>query len=241
MAGALKWHESGKKYFEGGVSKVALYPMSGSTYGTGVAWNGVTAINENPSGADITDLYADDEKYASLQAAEKFGFSIEAYQSPAEFDQCDGSAEANGAAGVYLGQQSRKAFGLVYKTKIGSDTNPGMDADYKLHIIYNSLASPSGRQYQTINENPDAMTMSWDCNSTPEAVTIKDADGKNYKSVSTITIDSRKFKNADKDKLTQLENYLYGTDGEQGAQGTDPRLLKPDEVINLIKTGSITG
>ena len=234
MAGALKWHESGKKYFEGGVSKVALYPMSGSTYGTGVAWNGVTAINENPSGADITDLYADDEKYASLQAAEKFGFSIEAYQSPAEFDQCDGSAEANGAAGVYLGQQSRKAFGLVYKTKIGSDTNPGMDADYKLHIIYNSLASPSGRQYQTINENPDAMTMSWDCNSTPAVVT-------GHKSVSKITIDSRDVPKATgtggdaKTNLEKLEDIFYGV----GTNAT-PKFLTPDQVIKVIKTGSLT-
>lgn len=226
----LVWHNRGEKYFEGGVSQVALYPMGTDGYETGVAWNGVTAINENPSGADITDLYADDEKYASLQAAEKFGFSIEAYQSPEEFDECDGSKEA--APGVYFGQQARKSFGLVYKTKIGSDTDPAMANAYKLHIIYNSLASPSGRQYQTINENPDAMSMSWDCNSTPEAV--GEVNGTIYKSCSTITIDSRRI---DSGKLKKLEAKLYGCDTadvDAGITAGPATLLTPAQVLAEI-------
>ena len=173
----LVWDQTGERNIEAGVSEVALFVMEDGVYGDGVAWSGVTAINENPSGADVTDLYADNIKYASLRSAEKFGFTIEAYQYPEEWAECDGSAEA--APGVYLGQQNRKAFGLVYKTQIGDDTHPSLDKGYKLHIIYNSTASPSSRGYATINENPDAISFSWEANSTPEKV-------EGYKACSTI-------------------------------------------------------
>lgn len=212
----LKWDETGKRNLEAGVSHVVLYPMTNGAYGDGVAWSGVTAFNENPSGADVTDLYADNIKYASLRAAERYGFTIEAFQYPEEWAECDGSAEA--APGVYLGQQNRKAFGLVVRTEIGDDTHPGMDKGYRLHIVYNSTASPSSRSYATINENPDAITFSWEGNSTPVAVT-------GYKATSSIVIDSTK---TDATKLATLEALLYG-DGTKAAALPDP-----DTVISTL-------
>lgn len=212
----LAWDETGTRNLEAGVSHVALFVMEDGVYGDGVAWSGVTAFNENPSGADVTDLYADNIKYASLRAAEKYGFTIEAYQYPEEWGECDGSAEA--APGVYLGQQNRKAFGLVVRTEIGDDTHPGMDKGYKLHIIYNSTASPSSRGYTTINENPDAISFSWEGNSTPVAV-----DG--YKATSSIVIDSTK---ADATKLAALEAIIYGN-GTLAA-----RMPTPDQVISTL-------
>ena len=217
---ALVWDESGKRDFESGVSQVALYVMKDDgTYDNGVAWNGVTAINENPSGADATDLWADNIKYATLRSAEKFGFTIEAYTYPEEWGVCDGSAEA--APGVFLGQQGRKAFGLVYRTEIGDDVHPGMDKGYKLHIVYNSTASPSSRGYATINESPNAISFSWEA--TSNQVSVKD-----YKAVSTIVIDSTK---ADATKLAALEKQLYG-------DSSKATLLTPDAVIAALKTSS---
>ena len=214
----LTWHNTGEREIEAGVSEVALFPMGSSGYETGVAWNGITAINENPSGADVTDLYADNIKYASLTAAEKFGYTIEAYTYPDEWAECDGSKEAE--TGVFLGQQPRKAFGLVYKTQIGDEAHPGMDKGYKLHIIYNSVASPSGRQYTTINENPDAISFSWEANSTPTAVT-------GYKATSSIVIDSTK---ANATKLAALLLKIYGD------TNTDPTLPSPDQVLSDMET-----
>lgn len=212
----MTWHGTGTREIEAGVSDVALFTMGTSAYNTGVPWNGVTAINENPSGADVTDLYADDIKYASMRAAEKFGFSIEAYTYPSAWAECDGSAEAT--TGVYLGQQNRKAFGLVYKSKIGDETHPGMDKGYKLHIIYNSTASPSSRTYTTIGENPDALSFSWEANSTPVEVT-------GYKATCEIVIDSTK---ANSTNLTTLLGMIYGT------SNTDPTLPAPDTVISTM-------
>ena len=215
---ALVWDQTGEREFESGVSKVALFPMDNGVYGEGVAWSGVTGIDENPSGADATDLYADDIKYATLRSAEKFDFTISAYQYPDEWGACDGSAEA--APGVYLGQQGRKAFGLIYTTKIGDDTHPGMDKGEKLHIIYNSTASPSSRSYATINENPDAITFSWSATSTPANVT-------GYKAVSSIVIDSTKVTDA---KWTAIQEKVYGN------TSTAPAMPDPDTVISLLKT-----
>ena len=212
----MTWHGTGTREIEAGVSDVALFTMGTSAYNTGVPWNGVTAINENPSGADVTDLYADDIKYASMRAAEKFGFSIEAYTYPSAWAECDGSAEAT--TGVYLGQQNRKAFGLVYKSKIGDETHPGMDKGYKLHIIYNSTASPSSRTYTTIGENPDALSFSWEANSTPVEVT-------GYKATCEIVIDSTK---ANSTNLATLLGMIYGT------TNTDPTLPAPDTVISTM-------
>ena len=212
----MTWHGTGTREIEAGVSEVALFPMGSSGYETGVPWNGVTAINENPSGADVTDLYADDIKYASMRAAEKFGFSIEAFTYPPAWAACDGSAEAT--TGVYVGQQNRKAFGLVYKSKIGDEAHPGMDKGYKLHIIYNSTAAPSGRTYTTIGENPDALSFSWEANSTPVEVT-------GYKATCEIVIDSTK---ANATNLTTLLGMIYGT------SNTDPALPNPDTVISTM-------
>ena len=223
----LTWHGTGEREIEAGVSEVALYPVSGNTYGNGVAWNGVTAINENPSGADVTDLYADNIKYASLRSAEKFGFTIEAYTYPDEWAECDGSKEAE--TGTFLGQQPRKAFGLVYKTQIGDETHPGMDKGFKLHIIYNCTASPSGRGYTTINDNPDAIVFSWEADSTPVAVT-------GYKSTCEITIDSTKLTTtAQQNKLNALLDKIYGRDasgsGQTAVTALDPTLPSPDTVL----------
>ena len=216
----LTWHGTGTREIEAGVSEVILFPMGESTYDAGVAWNGVTAINENPSGADVTDLYADNIKYASLRSAEKFGFTIEAYTYPDEWCECDGSKEAK--TGVFLGQQPRKAFGLCYKTQIGDETHPGMDKGYKLHIIYNCTASPSGRGYTTINDNPDAITFSWEADSTPVDVT-------GHKATCEITIDSTK---ANSTKLEDRIDLLYGT-----ANSTS-QLPTPDTVLSTMHVGT---
>lgn len=199
---ALEWDKTGERELESGVSKVVLYPMTNGNYDAGVAWSGVTAISENPGGADITDLYADNIKYASLRAAETFGFTIEAYMYPDEWAACDGSASVTGATGVLVGQQTRKAFGLAYRTEIGDDAHPGMDKGYKLHLVYNSTASPSGRSYSTINNSPDAITFSWEGNSTPVNVNVA-----GLKPTCLITIDST---TADSTKLKALEALLYG-------------------------------
>ena len=221
----MTWHGTGERKIEAGVSEVALFPIgSNGSYEAGVAWNGVTAINENPSGADLTELYADNIKYASMRAAEKFGFTIEAFTYPDEWAECDGSKEAE--TGVFLGQQPRKAFGLVYKSQIGDETHPGMDKGYKLHIIYNATASPSGRQYGTINENPDAISFSWEADSTPVAVT-------GYKPTCEIVIDSTQ---ATAGKLTTLLDMIYGTDASGGSAATDPTMPTPDTVLSTFST-----
>ena len=212
----LVWDQSGQREFEAGVRNVVLFPMGSNGYEAGVAWNGVTSINENPGGADITDLYADDIKYASLRAAETFACTIEAYTYPDEWNECDGSAEA--ATGVFIGQQTRKAFGLVYRTEIGDDAHPGLDKGYKLHIIYNSTAAPSSRGYSTINDNPDAITFSWEATSTPVEC------GEDHKAVSTIVIDSTK---ANSDKLKALEKKLFG-DTNADATLPDPATVIAD-------------
>ncbi len=209
----LVWDQTGYREFESGVKNVVLYPMGSTGYEAGVAWNGVTGISENPGGADITDLYADDIKYASLRSAETFACTIEAFTYPDEWNECDGSSEAE--TGVYIGQQTRKAFGLCYTTAIGDDQHPGLDKGYKIHIVYNSTASPSSRSYATINDNPDAITFSWEATSTPVACTGK-------KAVSTIVIDSTK---CDATALGKLKDLLYGT------ESTEASLPSPDEVL----------
>ncbi len=214
----IVWDEVGKRIYETGVSKGVLYVQTDEgTYGKGVAWNGLTAVNESPSGAEPTPLYADDIKYLELTSAEEFGASIEAYTYPDEFEQCDGSASP--ADGVVIGQQPRKAFGLCYKTVKGNDVKNN-DYGYKLHLIYGAKAAPSEKAYQTINDSPEAITFSWEVTTTPVNVT-------GFKPTSCLTIDSTKV-NAE--KLKQLEDQLYGTETEE------PKLLLPDEVINIFKT-----
>ena len=221
----LKWDQTGERFYETGVRNGVLYPLgTGGTYPKGVAWNGLTAVTESPSGAEATPLYADDIKYLNLMSAEEFGATIEAYTYPDEFAQCDGSAAL--ATGVSIGQQSRKAFGLCYRTTLGNDVD-GNDYGYKLHIIYGALAAPSEKAYATINDSPEAITFSWEVTTTPVNVT-------GFKPTASITIDSTKV---DKSKLTSLEEILYGKDApSNGGEGTDPRLPLPDEIAELMKT-----
>lgn len=214
----LEWDKTGSRYYETGTSHGVLYPQKpDGTYSKGVVWNGLTGVTENPSGAEETALYADDIKYASLRSAEEFGYTIEAYTYPEEFAECDGSAVIS--PGVYIGQQSRSPFGFSYRTVIGNDTASESDDGYKLHIIYNSTASPSEKAYSTINDSPDAITFSWECSTTPVPV-------EGYKPSATITIDSTKV---EKTKLKKLEDKLYGTTSEEAT------LPSIDEVISILK------
>ena len=225
----LVWDKTGEHYYETGVKNGVLYPMSASgTYPKGVAWNGLTAITESPSGAEATALYADDIKYLNLMSNEEFGATIEAYTYPDEFAECDGSASLT--EGVYIGQQARKTFGLCYRTTLGNDSK-GNDYGYKLHIIYGAMASPSEKAYSTINDSPDAITFSWELSTTPVAVA-------NFKPTASLTIDST---TVDAQKLATLEEILYGKDGtgeDHSTGAIDPRLPLPDEIANIMK-GSV--
>lgn len=212
----LTWDDTGKRFYETGVKQGVLYVQDGGEYPTGVAWNGLTAVTESPSGAEPTPLYADDIKYLNLISNEEFGATIEAYTYPDEFMACDGSAEL--AEGVTFGQQARKTFGLCYKTTLGNDVD-GNDHGYKLHLIYGALAAPSEKAYATINDSPEAITFSWEVSTTPVNVT-------GGKPTASITIDSTK---ADPTCLTALEDVLYGD-----ADGDGPRLPLPDEVKTLM-------
>ena len=212
----IVWDAIGEHTFETGVRNGVLYLKDAQgAYSTGVAWNGLTSVSESPEGAEATDLYADDIKYLTLMSAENFKATIEAYTYPDEFAECDGSATI--ADGVTIGQQSRKPFGLCYRTAIGNDTD-GNEHGYKLHIVYGCLASPSEKQYSTINDSPEAITFSWEVSTTPVNV-----NGK--KPTATLIIDSTK---ADKSKLTALEAILYGSESEE------PRLPLPDEIATLM-------
>lgn len=212
----LVWDKTGERLYETGVSHGVLYVQdSTGAYPAGVAWNGLTAVTESPSGAEATPLYADDIKYLELRSAEEFGATIEAYTYPKEFEACDGSAEL--AEGVTIGQQDRKAFGLCYRTIVGNDVKKN-DLGYKLHLIYGATASPSEKGYQTVNDSPEAITFSWEVTTTPINV-----DG--FKPTSSLTIDSTKV---DETKLAALEAKLYGT---ESAEATLPT---PDEVADIF-------
>lgn len=214
----LVWDKTSERLYETGVKQGVLYPQAtGGTYPKGVAWNGLTAVTESPSGAEATALYADDIKYLNLMSAEEFGATIEAYTYPDEFAQCDGSASI--ATGVSIGQQKRNAFGLCYRTTVGNDTD-GNDYGYKIHIIYGALAAPSEKAYATINDSPEAITFSWEVTTTPVAV-------EGFKPTASITIDSTK---ADAAKLAELEAILYGSEDEEA------RLPLPNEIATLMGT-----
>lgn len=213
----LVFDESGKRFYETGVSKGVLYVQDASgAYPQGVAWNGLTAVNEAPSGAEATPLYADDIKYLELRSAEEFGATIEAYTYPDEFEQCDGSAEL--AEGVVIGQQARKAFGLCYRTIVGNDVQ-GNDFGYKLHLIYGATAAPSEKAYATVNDSPEAVTFSWEVTCTPVEV-------EGFKPTATVVIDSRKV---DSEKLAALEAKLYGSEAEEA------QLPLPAEIAAMFK------
>ena len=208
----IVWDESGKRIYETGVRKGVLYLQDAQgAYTKGVAWNGLTAVTESPSGAEPTALYADDIKYLELFSAEEFGATIEAYTYPAEFEKCDGSASLG--TGVTIGQQDRATFGLCYRTVLGNDVK-GSEFGYKLHLIYGAKAKPSEKGYQTINDSPEAITFSWEISTTPVNVA-------GFKPTACVTIDSTKIA---PDKLTQIETLLYGD------VSTEPKLPLPDEI-----------
>lgn len=217
----LVWDKTGEHLYETGVDHGVLYPQDNTgAYPKGVVWNGLTAVTESPSGAEATALYADNIKYLNLTSAEEFAATVEAYTYPEEFELCDGSAEI--ATGVTIGQQTRTSFGLCYRTKLGNDVQS--DAyGYKLHIIYGAKATPSERSYSTVNDSPEAITFSWEVNTTPVAVT-------GYKPTASLVIDSTKVA---ADKLASLEAVLYGSETDEA------RLPLPDEIATLI--GTTTG
>lgn len=215
----LVWDQVGERLYETGTKKGVLYPFEGNAYAKGVAWNGLTAVTESPSGAEATAIYADDIKYLNLRSAEEFGATIEAYTYPDEFAECDGSAYI--APGIKIGQQKRKMFGFSYTTTLGNDTE-GDDHGYKIHLVYGATASPSEKSYQTINDSPEAITFSWEVATTPVEV-------KGFKPTATLEIDSTKV---DADKLKALEDILYGS------ENAEPRLPLPDEVVTLVGKGT---
>ena len=245
----LKWDEVGQKEYELGVSKGVLFPQdSKGNYPKGVVWNGLINVTESPGGAEPTDLYADNIKYASMRSAETFGATVEAYMYPPEFGACDGSKEA--APGVSVGQQDRQMFALCYRTEVGNDTATEEDDGYKLHLIYGCTASPSEKAYGTISDSPEAITFSWEIQTTPVNIS-------GFKPTSSIIIDSRKV---DQDKLKKLEAILYGDESYQGlssyssgistfsdleedeSPATTPstgevaaRMPLPDEIIEIFK------
>lgn len=234
MGYKLEWDKTGEHLFETGVKNCVLYPYSTEAiavdskdynYGPGVVWNGITSISENPSGAEATPLYADDIKYLNLYSTEQFGATIEAYMYPDEFADCDGTASP--VAGVRVGQQTRKVFGLSYKTTVGNDEE-GNNHGYKLHIIYGAQASPSAKAYQSINDSPEAITFSWELNTVP--VNVADVDGKKFKPTATLVIDTTKLNEGQLTNLAKLEALMYGSD----SPSKEAVLPLPDEIIALI-------
>lgn len=218
----IVWDKTGDRFYETGVEKGVLYPYADGAYNKGVAWNGLTAVTESPSGGEPTALWADNIKYLNIMSTEELGATIEAYTYPDEFKACNGETEIS--AGVTIGQQSRSMFGLSYVTKIGNDTD-GQDHGYKIHLIYGAMASPSEKAYETTDDSVEAMTFSWDISTSPVEVTT----GK-FKPTASVTIDSTKVK---ADELKKLEDILYGKDDDE----TEPRLPLPDELATIFTAG----
>ena len=218
----IEWDKTGERLYETGVNKGVLYPQSAGAYPKGVAWNGLTAVTESPSGAEATPLYADNIKYLNLMSNEEFGATIEAYTYPDEFAACNG--EASLVDGISIGQQTRKAFGMSYQTRVGNDTD-AVDHGYKIHLIYGALAAPSEKAYATINDSPEAITFSWEVTTTPVEVT-------GFKPTASLVIDSTKVA---AEALTALEEILYGSESQEA------RLPLPDEIVSLVGTAATQG
>ena len=216
----IVWDQVGERFYETGIDHGVLYPQSNEgTYDNGVAWNGLTSVSESPSGAEPTDLYADNIKYISIRSAETFGATVEAYTYPDEFAVLDGSAAL--ADGVIIGQQTRKAFGLCYRTRVGNDIQ-FENYGYKLHLLYGCSVSPSEKSYQTINDSPEAITFSWEMTTVPVNVT-------GFKPTATLILDSSTLGTS---KMEAIEDVLYGSNS------ANPRLPLPDEVLSIINGGS---
>lgn len=216
----LKWDQTGERLYETGIDRVVLFPYSQGAYQKGVAWSGVTAVNENPSGAESTPLYADNIKYLNLISAEELGIAIEAYSSPEEFDKCDGTYEI--AEGVYIGQQNRQMFGLCYRTLIGNDEE-GTDHGYIIHLVYGCHAAPSEESNSTVNDSPEAKQLSWDVTTTPVPVT-------GFKPTASVEIKSTELT---AENLKKIKDKLYGT------ASTESEFLLPDDIITLL-SGKVT-
>lgn len=212
----ITWDDTGKRFFETGLDRGVLYVMEDGAYGKGVAWNGLTSVSESPEGAELTELWADGIKYANMRSAEDMKATVEAYTYPEEFEACDGTATL--APGVTVGQQKRATFALCYRTLVGNDQE-GTEKGYKIHIIYGATVSPSQKQYQTVNDSPEAITFSWELSTTPVSVT-------GLKTTALVVIDSTKI---DAAKLKLIEDKLYGT------TDAEPAVLLPDEITALIK------
>ena len=225
--GKIVWDAAGTKKYELGVDHGVLYPQVAGAYPLGVAWNGLTSVSYSPDGAEAQDMWADNMKYGSIRSAETVGGTIECYTYPDEFAACDGSVEL--AKGVKIGQQARQSFGFCWRTAQGSDTDNSLDTDktYKLHIVYGATASPSEKQYDTINDSPEAITMSYEFDTVPVPVT-------GFKPTAYIEIDST---TVDATKLASLLDILYGTDagtGETPKEAVAARLPLPDEIKTLL-------
>ena len=220
--GPITWDGTGERLFETGVDHGVLYRLSSGSYTNGVPWNGLTGVTESPSGAEATDLYADNIKYGTMRSAETLGGTIEAYTYPDEFAECDGSKEV--ATGVKIGQQTRQTFGLFYRSQINSDE--GMEIGYKYHFYYGCTASPSEKAYVTVNDSPEAITFSWEFTTIPVAVTAVE----NAKATASMTIDTTLV---DSTKLTELETILFGS------AETPARLPLPDEIITLFSESGL--
>ena len=216
----LVWDDAGKHLYETGVKMGVFYPLTAGTYPKGYVWNGLSTVTESPSGAEANDQYADDIKYISIRSAEEFGATIECFTFPDEFMACDGLGTL--AEGVTVGQQSRKPFGFCYRTVLGNDTELN-DYGYKLHLIYNATASPSEKEYSSINDSPEAIAFSYEITTTPINVT-------GLKPTAKVEVDSTKVSVTG---LAALEKVLYG---EEGVGGSDARLPLPDEVKTLVAT-----
>lgn len=232
------WDKIGERLYEVGVDRGVFYPtLAAGAYGKGVAWNGLLNVNEKPSGAEPSPLYADNIKYANVISAEKFDLTIEAYMYPDEFAECDGSVEI--MPGMYAGQQARKTFGFAYRTLLGNDTEQN-NYGYKLHLVYGCLAAPSEKGYGSIGESTDPSTLSWEVSTTPVAISAV-VNGKKLTPTATLTFDSTKFS---AEFMTALEEILYGKDATSngGSDAVEPRLPLPDEIITLLNgSGEISG
>jgi len=222
----LEWDKIGERYYQTGTDHGVLYVASNGTYPAGVAWNGLTGVDENPSGAEASAQYADNIKYLELRSNEEFGATVTAYTYPDEFEECDGSAEPT--PGMIIGQQKRKVFGMSYRTRLGNDTD-GDDHGYVIHLVYGATASPSARSFKTVNDSPEPIEFSWEITTTPVKI-------EGYRPVSHVRINSTK---ADSEKLEVLESVLYGTDGDGGATGRTASLPLPDVVKTILTTGQI--
>ena len=213
----IKWDQIGERLYETGVDHGVLFPMGeNNDYAKGVAWNGLSAVNESPSGGEPNAVWADNIKYLNLMSAEDFGATVEAYTYPPEFEECNGCVEI--APGVTIAQQNRKMFGLSYRTLLGNDV-VGTEYGYKIHLVYGAQASPSEKNNQTVNDSPEASSLSWELSTTPVDVT-------GYKPTAHLVIDSTK---TTKEKLAALEALLYGT------EDAEPTLPMPEKVIEMMK------